>query len=69
MLGKEQDGVVVARTFAQSDIRQRALPLAVWVPSAVTGGILGGMGVVGSDVTLVLDKFSLAFFLGPLVEH
>ncbi|WP_305817559.1 hypothetical protein [Photobacterium leiognathi] len=66
IIGKEQNGIVIARDYNSDSIKQRALPLAVWVPSAIGGGILGGMGVVASNPNANFRQVSIGMFSGAL---
>ena len=66
VIGKEQNGIVIARDHNSNSRQQRALPLAVWVPSAIGGGILGGMGVVSSNPNANFRQIFIGVFSGVL---
>lgn len=58
----------------KTNVNQRSAPLAVWIPNAIGGAILGGMGVVASNPSaglrpMVIGAFSgaLGGALGPLI--
>ncbi|EPA1953804.1 hypothetical protein WKW42_18895 [Vibrio alginolyticus] len=76
VVSKEERGIVVVRDYGgkKANVNQRSAPLAVWIPSAIGGAILGGMGVVASNPSaglrpMVIGAFSgaLGGALGPLI--
>ncbi|EGQ9764949.1 hypothetical protein FWP46_21180 [Vibrio alginolyticus] len=68
VVSKEERGIVVARDYGgkKANVNQRIAPLAVWIPSAIGGAILGGMGVVASNPSAGLRPIVIGAFSGAL---
>ncbi|EPN8225654.1 hypothetical protein ACT3QV_003625 [Vibrio alginolyticus] len=68
VVSKEERGIIVARDYGgkKANVNQRIAPLAVWIPSAIGGAILGGMGVVASNPSAGLRPIVIGAFSGAL---
>lgn len=63
----EEDGILVARDrSAVNDVIPMVVPLAIWVPPAVGGAILGVMGTVSSNPNAGFRDITIGAFSGAI---
>ncbi|WCE28823.1 hypothetical protein [Vibrio sp. SCSIO 43137] len=67
VVSKEQNDVVVIRERRSNvEALPRIAPLAVWVPSAIGGGVLGAMGAVYNNPNAGTREIGIGIFVGAL---